>query len=261
MRFISPFRYPGGKSWLYPKFKTWFKDTKRRTLVELFAGGGSIGLKSLEEGLCDNLVMIELDPSVAAVWKTILGPHWKSLVSKIESFDPVISNFNYELANTSKSQATIGWQALLKNRLNHGGIIANGSAPLRKGERGRGLGSRWYPETLISRINRIRLLRKKIQFHQADALGLLQSNTWSDCAFFVDPPYPVAGRRLYSHFHLDHVKLLTTLGSLGNPFFATYEDVDDIKSVAYNLNFKIDRASMFARCHKQKTELIITNFD
>jgi DNA adenine methylase len=255
---ISPFRYPGGKSWFYPVFKEWFEKTGSRTLVELFAGGASIGLRSLESGLCDRLVMIELDPGVAAVWQTILGNQWRALISRIEGFEPTLSEYKNEIIQKPKSKLSIGWQALLKNRLNHGGIIAPGAAPLKRGEADRGLGSRWYPETLVSRIHRIRELRGKIEFHHGDALPLLQMRNWDGCAFFVDPPYPVAGRRLYSHCQIDDADLLAKLKQTGRPFLATYENLDTVRSIAVELGLNIDHALMFARCHVHRTELIIT---
>lgn len=255
---ISPFRYPGGKSWFYPVFRNWFEKTGNRTLVELFAGGASIGLRSLESGLCDRLVMIELDLGVAAVWQTILGNHWKALISRIETFQPTLSEYSAAMLQKPESKLGLGWQTLLRNRLNHGGIITAGAAPLKRGEDDKGLGSRWYPKTLVSRIHRIREMRDKIDFHQGDALPILQIGNWDECAFFVDPPYPIAGRRLYSHCKIDDENLLEKLQQTGRPFLATYENLEAISAIAVKLGLGIEHASMFARCHTRKTELIIT---
>ncbi len=258
-RHISPFRYPGGKSWLYPIFRDWFRCGNSRTLVELFAGGASIGLQSLEEGLCDHLVMIERDPEIAAVWRTILGTSWRELVARIENFSPTLADYRKELAAPARTQINRAWQALIRNRLNHGGIMANGASPLRNGEAGKGLQSRWYPETLVSRIRRIRSLKSGIEFLHSDALRELGSRKWKGCSFFVDPPYPKAGRRLYSHFSIDHEQLLEQLGLIDRPFFASYEDIDEVKRLAERFNYQVSSVSMFARCHRRRTELLISN--
>jgi DNA adenine methylase len=50
---LSPFRYPGGKTWLVPTVKLWLSRKRRRSdhFVELFAGGGIIGLTVAAERL------------------------------------------------------------------------------------------------------------------------------------------------------------------------------------------------------------------
>ena len=58
----SPFRYPGGKTWLVPDVTLWLSRRKRQAghFVELFAGGGIVGLTVAAEGLADHVTMIEL---------------------------------------------------------------------------------------------------------------------------------------------------------------------------------------------------------
>src|SRR5579863_7878256 len=71
----SPFRYPGGKTWLVPHIRTWMRSLKARpaVFIEPFAGGGIVSLTVAFEGLADHVVMVELDKDVAAVWKTMLS--------------------------------------------------------------------------------------------------------------------------------------------------------------------------------------------
>jgi hypothetical protein len=49
----SPFRYPGGKTWLVPYIRSWLARTQTpvSVLVEPFAGGGIVGLAAGFEGL------------------------------------------------------------------------------------------------------------------------------------------------------------------------------------------------------------------
>ena len=49
----SPFRYPGGKTWLVPLFRRWMFSlpTEPKLLVEPFAGGGIISLTAAFEYL------------------------------------------------------------------------------------------------------------------------------------------------------------------------------------------------------------------
>ena len=71
----SPFRYPGGKTWLVPEVTLWLSRKHRHPchFVELFAGGGIVSLTVAAEGLADHVTMIELDPDVASVWHTIFS--------------------------------------------------------------------------------------------------------------------------------------------------------------------------------------------
>src|SRR5882757_9288750 len=70
----SPFRYPGGKTWLVPTLRRWFNSISRKPkhFIEPFAGGGIISLTVAFENLADQILMVELDHDIAAVWKTLL---------------------------------------------------------------------------------------------------------------------------------------------------------------------------------------------
>lgn len=84
---LSPFRYPGGKTWLIPTIRAWLLHTKPKRLFEPFAGGAIVSLTAASENLVDEVVFCELDDGVAAVWKAILSDdcHW--LIDRILSFD------------------------------------------------------------------------------------------------------------------------------------------------------------------------------
>src|SRR5690348_15168944 len=81
----SPFRYPGGKTWLVPHVRTWLKSlpTKPSMFVEPFAGGGIVSLTVAFEDLADRVLMVELDHNVAALWKTILSDDNQWLAEQI----------------------------------------------------------------------------------------------------------------------------------------------------------------------------------
>jgi len=89
----SPFRYPGGKTWLVPRIRVWLRmrSERPREFVEPFAGGGIISLTVAFERLADHITadhitMVELDPQVAAVWKTILEGDADWLAERILNF-------------------------------------------------------------------------------------------------------------------------------------------------------------------------------
>lgn len=87
----SPFRYPGGKTWLVPRIRQWLNSLPYQPVefIEPFAGGGIVSLTVAAEELACHVRMVELDPFVAAVWETILqdngGREW--LAQTIVSFE------------------------------------------------------------------------------------------------------------------------------------------------------------------------------
>ena len=84
----SPFRYPGGKTWLVPDVRKWLSSLSTRPLIfcEPFCGGATVGLSVLFEDLADQLVLTELDEDVASVWETILNGESEELVRRIGEF-------------------------------------------------------------------------------------------------------------------------------------------------------------------------------
>src|SRR6266705_3273032 len=70
----SPFRYPGGKTWLVPRVRQWLGSMpfRPKKFMEPFAGGGIVGLTVAFEALASTVVLVEMDDQVAAVWQTIL---------------------------------------------------------------------------------------------------------------------------------------------------------------------------------------------
>ncbi len=73
----SPFRYPGGKTWLVPIARKWLSEQPKqpKELIEPFAGGAIIGLTAAFEGLAQHITLVELDEDVAPYgkqfWKVI----------------------------------------------------------------------------------------------------------------------------------------------------------------------------------------------
>jgi len=65
----SPFRYPGGKTWLVPTIRRWLRQRRSppTLFLEPFVGGGSVSLAVAGERLVARVLMVERDPAVAAV--------------------------------------------------------------------------------------------------------------------------------------------------------------------------------------------------
>ncbi len=143
----SPLRYPGGKTWLIPHVRAWLQQVQPTLLVEPFCGGGTASLTAVMEGLVERCVMLDLDPDVAAFWHAVLR-EGEALAQRIEAFEPTRERVEALTCTVPASVLDHGFRTLVLNRTRRSGILAPGAALIRQGEKGQGLGSRWYPDTL-----------------------------------------------------------------------------------------------------------------
>lgn len=258
----SPFRYPGGKTWLIPIVRQWLKQkgTPINLLIEPFAGGGIVSLTAAFEKLANHIIMVEMDEEIAAVWEVILTGKNKWLAEKILKFDLTHENVKTELDKPNKKLNDIAFCTILKNRIFHGGILAKGSGMIKNGENGKGISSRWYPQTLHDRIVAIDYVKNKMDFIKGDAFEILEENLNNRSAyFFIDPPYTVAGKRLYTHFEIDHEKLFYLTSKLSGQYMLTYDDTSEIRHLAYKYNLDFRTTPMKTTHHLEKNEIIISD--
>jgi DNA adenine methylase len=261
----SPFRYPGGKTWLIPTVRQWLKQNHKSAniLIEPFAGGGIVSLTAAFEKLADHIIMVEMDEEIAAVWEVILNGKNKWLAEKILKFDLNHENVKIEFDKPNKKIHDVAFCTILKNRIFHGGILAKGSGMIKNGENGKGISSRWYPKTLHDRIIAIDYVKSKIDFINGDAFETLEKNRDNPSAYyFIDPPYTVAGKRLYTHFDIDHEKLFYLTSKLKGKYMLTYDDTSEIRHLAFKYNLDFRTIPMKTTHHLEKNEIIISdNFD
>jgi DNA adenine methylase len=259
----SPFRYPGGKTWLVPYLRQWLltKKQKPEEFLEPFAGGAIVGLTVAFERLAGSVLLVEKDEDVAAVWQTILKPHdaqW--LADRIVEFDFTPERVRAEL-DTPRYRLDLrqrAFKTILRNRVQRGGILAPGAGVMKEGENGRGLASRWYPETLRNRILAISQIRQWISFEPRDGLDAIRDNAdRPEVVFFIDPPYTVSGRRLYTYNQINHSELFDIVARVAGDFLMTYDDSKEIRDLATSHRLDVQLIPMKSTHHTEMTELVI----
>jgi DNA adenine methylase len=260
----SPFRYPGGKTWLVPRIRTWMSSCVGRPeeFVEPFAGGAIVSLTVAFEQLANHVTMVELDECVAAVWQIILEGDAEQLAERIATFEMTPDKLEAELKVKPNTRQRLAFQTILRNRTNHGGILAPGSGKLKHGENGKGVLSRWYPETLRRRIHDIMQIRDRIQFIAGDGFDVLRQMAHrEDAVFFIDPPYTAggkrAGSRLYRHYEIDHEALFRLTSELAGDFLMTYDNAPELLTLARRYGFDTTIVAMKNTHHAEMTELLI----
>lgn len=233
--------------------------------MEPFAGGGIVSLTAVMENRVDNAVMIEIDHDVAAFWKAVLLDT-DDLIERIRQFTPS--------RKVVKELEEAGWQndterafrTLVLNRTKRAGILAPGASFLESGEDAKGIGSRWYPDTLVKRLQEIKKHAKRIAFYEGDSMRILEPllRGWGQKAtVFVDPPYTgeggkKAGSRLYSHFAVDHARLFEILGQTNSNFLMTYDGAEEIVRLVNQHRFHAVRVEMNNAHYSRLCELVIT---
>ena len=267
---LSPFRYPGGKTWAVPEARTWLAGLPRRPdlLVEPFAGGAIIGLTVAAEGLARRVVLCELDGDVAAVWAVVFGASEadaERLRQEILRFDCTRENVERRLAARPEDDLVErAFRTVLRNRTSRGGLMTSGAGLLREADAGRGVRARWYPESLAGRISFLRTLRSRVKVVHGDGLDVIAAHAGDPAvAYFVDPPYTAGGRgagtRLYTHHVVQHPVLFEMLAGVAGPVMATYDDVPLVRSLATRHGFAIRRVTMRSTHHRVRHELLITS--
>lgn len=247
-KYISPLRYPGGKSKLINLLYNNFNFDKK-TFVDLYCGGASVGLSFLFSEIIDNLIMNDLDKGVYTLFHMILN-NPDALIDRINNTKPNEQIFGYyrNMINNDYqdySELDIAFGFLLVNRCAFSGIWnANSLSDIT---------SRWNVKTLEKRILKIYEYRKKITLYNMNAIELLEDLYWNDNnSIFIDPPYVEKGSKLYHCYYnqIDHIELANMIRSLTleHPGCADitvtyddhelihelYEDVANIKVISSN---------------------------
>ncbi len=256
----SPFRYPGGKTWLIPRVRSWLRSQPEAVeeLVEPFAGGAIVGLTAAFEGLAKRVTLVEMDPDIAAVWITILQGRGGWLAQRIVNFRLTPHSVRGILSSEHSSVEERAFATIVRNRVQRGGILAPGAGLMKSGENGKGIMSRWYPQTLRKRILDILTLKDRITFIQGDGMEYMcQAPLRRGVAYFIDPPYSVAGKRLYRYSDINHRELFALAAKLQSDFLITYDNTREIKQLAAEFGLDTEAVAMKNTHHAKKKELLV----
>lgn len=261
----SPLRYPGGKTWLIPHIREWLKVVRPKVLIEPFAGGGIVSLTAVMEELTDHAIMVEMDHDVAAFWHAALrdGATLRECIKDFKPTRRILKKFEKAGIN---SVGEHGFRTLVLNRTKRGGILAPGASFHRNGENGKGILSRWYPDTLAQRMEQIEHHADKITFLEGDGVRLLDhllTGMGDRAAVFLDPPYTArsgkrAGTRLYTYSEVDHEAIFKTLAKHTASFLMTYDSAPEIIDLVRAHGFYAVQVTMKNTHHNHLSELVIT---
>ena len=210
------------------------------------------------EMLAEHIILCEMDPSIAAVWQVILNGQAEWLAEKICRFKLTEKNVKSLLSSDPQTLRERAFAAIVRNRVQRGGIMAPGAGLVKAGENGRGLSSRWYPQTLARRLRDIHAVRGRFSFIEGDGFKLIEEYIDEERAmFFVDPPYTIAAKRLYAHWQIDHRRLFQLLADAKGEVLLTYDNTREVEELAADFGFATHPVAMKNTHHAKMTELLI----
>lgn len=237
----SPLRYPGGKSALLPLIKNVISSNDLRdcAYAEPYAGGAGLALGLLFSGYVSDLYLNDIDAGIFAFWDTVLKRP-DDILRRISDADISVAEWQRQkvvLDACDPDPSDLGFATFYVNRTSRSGIIA-GSGPIGGFQQAGNykIDCRFNGPQLMERIVRIAELSDCISFTNLDAEQFMQAHERSaeeTVLFGVDPPYYNKGASLYTSFYRpdDHASVASTVRSLQNPWFVTYDNHEAIRQL------------------------------
>lgn len=251
---FSPLRYPGGKAKLFPFFAELVKLNSLFGVeyCEPYAGGAGLAIQLLVNGYVDRISINDVDESIYAFWMSAL--HDTDRFCKLIERTPLtVDEWHRQQSiwakNASRDPLRIGFATYFLNRTNRSGIIA-GAGPI-GGYDQRG---KWKIDARLVRAKQIENLRslakfsKQIEVTNEDAIPFFRKKAKrKDALVYLDPPYFVKGRKLYTNFYEeeDHLKIAREAERKRRlNWVVSYDDVPQIRDmyssfdpIVYRLNY------------------------
>ncbi|MDP8289663.1 MAG: DNA adenine methylase [Candidatus Susulua stagnicola] len=245
LKFVSPIRYPGGKTRLAKFFaktieKNFTEEDKGKViLVEPYAGGAGAALSLLFAGQVNRIIINDFDSAIYAFWKTALSDS-EYLIKRVLEVKITIEEWKRqkEIYNRAlSSDHELAFATLFLNRTNRSGIIEGGPIGGMDQSGDWKLDVRFTKSTLVKRLKRIKRYKNKIKVYNLDGISLLKKiercKNMSNYFIFLDPPYYQKGKLLYlNHYEdSDHEKLRKFLQDSSLKWIMTYDDVSYIRKL------------------------------
>lgn len=230
--FLSPLRYPGGKARLAPYLARVLasQSTTVDTYCEPYAGGAGAGLQLLSDGHVDKLIINDLNPGIAAFWRSVLFDSAR-FVHQLQTCAVDIDTWRQQRAvylnPNGRDDLSLGFATFFLNRTNRSGIL--NARPIGGLEQTGNwlIDARFNKADLIERIENLKTLAPQVDVRQERAIELLRTlnRRKRPVLLYVDPPYVVAGEELYmtDHSWAEHQRLERVLTTSPHPWILTYD--------------------------------------
>ncbi|MFZ2301777.1 MAG: DNA adenine methylase [Gallionella sp.] len=266
--FYTPLRYPGGKGKFAGYVKELFVVNKLLDghYVEPFAGGAGIAIELLLQDYIEHAHINDLDRSIYAFWHSVLM-ETEALCDLIEHTPVNIEEWFRQRIIQQSIEAIglleLGFSTFFLNRCNRSGIIKGGVIGGKNQDGKWKLDARFNKPDLLYRIKQIARFKSRISLHNNNAedfLKIVIPDTPKNTLVYLDPPYYVKGKGLYTnHFvHNDHVRLAEQVseGVAGTRWVVSYDNVPQIGLMYSNFRSLVYQLSYSAAERYQGSEIM-----
>lgn len=254
----SPLRYPGGKTRLLGFFRKLIRTNELRdvTYVEPYAGGAGAALGLLISGQVESIVINDLDPTISAFWRAVVGDH-SSFSEMIESVPLTVDEWQKQKKiyrnPEDHDDLELGFATFYLNRTNRSGVLNAGPIGGHNQSGNYKIDVRFNRESLLERVRLIGLYRSRIEVRSDDGIDIVNRYIREpNSLIYADPPYFVKGSSLYlnSFGDAEHRSLANCLNneSEGN-WVLTYDDVPQVaelyserRRINFSLNYSVHTA-------------------
>lgn len=244
----SLLRYPGSKARLarFIAQTISLNGFVRPVFIEPFCGGASVSIALLESDIVDEVVINDIDPILAALWKCVFSKDdamW--LADVIMQVPLTLDYWQYQkhLRPTNLREAAL--KCLYLNRTSFSGVLHDSAGPL--GGRAQTkwtIGCRFNREKLSSRILELWSLSHRVRaITQKPWIEVCRAWDGKEKTFFyLDPPFYHKAKRLYRFVFDDddHRILRDYLVKYKSPWVLSYDNAKEIKQL-------YDKAELNAR--------------
>lgn len=206
--YLSPFRYPGGKTFLTGYLASIAENLPASTnvhYVEPYCGGAGAALGLLSQKKIKRAHLNDGDVRVYSAWRAILTEN-ERFIDEVEARPVSLDTWHEcrEVLSTAGNRYSfdVGFATFFINRTSRAGIVI-GSGPI-GGYKQNGnwkVDARYYPETIKKRLRWIGKQSNSISISNKDGIDFLKLKAASlagkPSLYLIDPPYVKAGSRLY----------------------------------------------------------------
>lgn len=246
------FRYPGGKSKLRDQIANCLAEQANHHGLEYrepFFGGGSIGLKLLQDtSNIEKIWINDFDIGIACLWTSVIKyiDYFNELILEFSPSVSAFHTFKKELMSITSMPkqknkiVEIGFKKLAIHQISYSGLGTKSGGPL-GGENQKSkykIDCRWSPKYICekaSKLNKKFLELKSIYDEMCTNLDFSTLITANHCdaLIYLDPPYFDKGNDLYQHGfnNSDHNRLADMLKTSRHQWVLSYDDCPEIRKM------------------------------
>jgi DNA adenine methylase len=256
----TPFRYPGGKTRLYPKLRRWLDELSPTMLiVEPFAGSAAVSVGAIIEGYAERALLCECDPAVEVIWRIMLSTEAAELCRRLREIDFSVNSVHRLLIDRSTDGVAVALRNILHNRLSFGGSFKPARPELLAKRVDGPLRRLWCPESLSRRIDAINQERGRFDLRVGDGVTIVKAESLpASAVLYADPPYRAMGRKFYGHWQVDPPSVFDLANRFGTRFLISYDDDPDVRQLCLAHRWYPRRIALRNCRSGQSRELLIS---